>query len=188
MAKTKDMKDEEVPVRRLIARRNRALQRFDGHWRDASRRSCSEEDAEVAYMLASSDDPPNPLEDPPPPPPPPDEDEEETETTRTVAFSIRRSEKRVTKNDGELTVKYRESSTEVMQTTSSDDPIGPFDGPIDPIPPPPDPPEELRRLASDKPHSAHATFLRRRDELCRKFDRHVEHTRAFGKTRQKSLR
>lgn len=178
MAKSDSSNAGEFPIRRLIARRNRALQRFDKHWRDASTRGCSEEDAEVAYMLASSDDPPNPNDDPggipPPPPPPPDEEEE---TTTTVSFSLRKSQKRVTKCDGELTVTVTESSTEVMHT--SDDPIGPFDGPIDPIPPPPDPPEELTRLASGKSRGAHGTFLRRRDEICRRFDRRIEHARAW---------
>lgn len=184
MAKSDGAKAAEFPIRRLIARRNRALRRFDTHWRDAAARGCNDDDAEVAYMLASSDDPPNPSNDPGgiPPPPPPDEDEEE-ETTTTVTFSLRRSEKRVVKCDGELTVKVTETSTEVMHT--SDDPVGPFDGPIDPIPPPPDPPEELTRLASGTSHGAHGTFLRRREEICRKFDRRIEHTREWN--RQKRL-
>lgn len=170
-------------IRRLIARRNRALQRFDTHWRDAAARGCRDEDAEVAYMMASSDDPPNPTDDPggiPPPPPPPPPEEEET--TTTVTFSFRRSEKRVTKCDGELTVKVTECSTEVMHT--SDDPIGPFDGPVDPVPPPPDPPEELLRLGKEKSHGAHGTFMRRREEICRKYDRRIEHAREWEKQKR----
>ena len=173
----------ESPLRRVIARRNRALRRFDTHWRNAAARGCNEEDAEVAYMLASSDDPIDPVDDPggipPPPPPPPGEEEE---TTTTVAFSFRKSQKRVTKCDGEVTVTVTECSTEVMH--SSDDPIDPFDGPLDPIPPPPDPPEELRQLAADKSRGPHGTFLRRREEICRTFDRRIEHARDWEKQKR----
>jgi hypothetical protein len=189
VAKSTDtMTDVDLPVRRIVARRNRALRRFDNAWRDAATRSCSEEDAELAYMLAADDDPPNPTTDPNtiPPPPPPDEDEDEegekTETTRTVAFSFRKSEKRVTKRDGETTVRYSESSTEVMHT-SSDDPPNPVTDPND-IPPPP-PPEELQRLASKDPEGTHGTFLRRRDEICRRFDRFIE--QAGGSPGQRRL-
>ena len=185
MAKSdRTKKGGDLPVRLLIARRNRALQRFDNHWRDAaSKGSCGDEDAEIAFMLAGSDDPGNPFDGPggiPPPPPP--EDGEDEETTRTVTFSLRKSEKRVIKGDGELTVKVTESSTEVMHT--SDDPIGPFDGPTDPIPPPPDPPEELMRLASDKAHGAHGTFARRREEISRRFGRQIEHAREWQKPKR----
>ena len=189
MAKHTDtMTDVDLPVQRIVARRNRALRRFDNAWRDAAQRSCSEDDAELAYMLAGDDDPPNPVTNPNdiPPPPPPEEDEEEddekTETTRTVAFSFRKSEKRVTKRDGETTVRYTETSTEVMHT-SSDDPPNPVTDPND-IPPPP-PPEELRSLASQSPEGAHGTFLRRREEICRKFDRYIE--QAGGRRDQKRL-